>query len=1279
MKNKKIFFEWRFLYRDTPPEGGGAAGGQNPESGKETMNKAVEAIGKKKFVALAAELDKVFPFRGGKKPESIFENNPFFDKGKEKFLTFMSELPDAYEPLKKASFVNGSMVIEDSKYRKVTLDSETCKIIFWQEIENDLKGILVKAGAKDIDEKTIRFAAFRSAKVGRLVDQIVKNLDEVKVDDALVKEIIDEMKSRKFREDLAMGAKTGRIIAQTGVEIAQVDSEIKRNTLNDLNNAFGVAPTQSEIDKQRIDEWLATVAREGKKINAHKWQPETKNGLDEMRSEWILVGIPAEPGNPFYDKIFNQLSKSSNTAFLSTISDPNINALYIDPRNHLNELQAQDNGFYRSWKFFESVKNFLVQQDTYQVDTPDKIKDLDRDKYAAKITDGVKQNLVKFQEAVRDRDYVTAGMYIAGIWAIYKSYKKLSDGPNGDKAIKWLTYGAAVYAGNIFLKNSGIDIMKKLGMKDAEAEVMGTPLESLGRLKIPQAKDIDYAVYLRTSEMKLASLHEKYEISNGKGVRFIDPALFPDEFPQFKNKIPSDQEKDHEYRRVGEQLYLVIHCLELGYDKTLKVDQGMEKYYQKDFKDVIYNDPVLKDSNVRQLTGILIRYAPAKYEKSLFEPEAIKKARERFQEVFAKTDMGAHLDLAPLDKEKHIVGGEIMKMPIVVVTDPTAKRYKIYSKKDYNDKKGSIHSSKELGSIPFAGDATSDLADLRSNITQHVINLVNPISSTGGRVIVPPKYDRGKWIGKIQVPGAAKYDIAAHDGNIEIMPREDGGISIHIDGSPVDLNVDYLMDQGFPVAGVLLANMVSSDDMAALRGIYGSGKLRFSKELGNDSSGNPKFEITACGEKIPVTYDKTAKKFSIELADQEKLLQNSLFRREYSESLANSPNIKELFDKLGDLVKDAPEEFHLYFFSGLKGWVTGATLDSPFRGVNLDVISGSLPDYYTHSVLEAKKLSLMYALEGRLANSKNFAEAWSAETEVWTDAIAELKALSNTLLQTSTDLEVKGDKWKQDNFITSIVRPLQRAGLKSRTYGSSLDDFEVKSMAKFGLKGSDIFKDAHRSLAHLKGVYAFYTGHLDDESLDKIKYPVPASADPKNDPVLDPYYRIGYFTYVRDEILRQAKGFGDVLPNPEAWKISDYKSWKESAKAVVTPLDPEDAKAPMEHNPAARTIDPVTGRQKPTELEAYYVKELKTLASDLKTNGKDKIQAARLDEYVKDYLVGGDLTGDCNLINGLYGARRSMQIVEVKRYIDIHKQYILQNDDFWIDLSVWERFKLLFR
>jgi len=455
--------------------------------------------------------------------------------------------------------------------------------------------------------------------------------------------------------------------------------------------------------------------------------------------------------------------------------------------------------------------------------------------------------------------------------------------------------------------------MKRLGFKDSAAEVKGTPLEAIARLNIPEANDLDYRVLMKLSEVKLTHLHRlsrQTHVRDGKGgvggvgIGWIDPQEFPNQFKEFAGKN-WNRETDSHYRHVGEQIFLASLVIERAYQKTLgshpKSPYRDLSYEQalsartKPIKEGQYQHDPLSQSNVRHLTGVMMLYAPFSFEKFFGEPEAVKNASTRFNQVFKGKSMGSHVDIyAEGEGDKQRLTGKMRGLPVVILPYPDSLekgkgKYYIFPKEVYDKFKGAPNRLTDaLGPpIPFervnSGDDNAIGEDVKDALTRYIRKKLIPISSSGGKY-TKPTWTGSKWECSVKIDGSKRYGRKARPNAKAVIGfNPNGTLNIKLDGSPVALNLDYYGQGHNLFAGPLLMDVVNEDDMKMLIPFYNSGALLFvdDGELRTPPGAGGQVDMTVrikgISGNFKITMDRSAavgSQFSIKKADQEKLLKN---------------------------------------------------------------------------------------------------------------------------------------------------------------------------------------------------------------------------------------------------------------------------------------------------------------------------------------------------------------------------------------------------------------------
>ncbi|MBI2634160.1 hypothetical protein HYW82_00635, partial [Candidatus Peregrinibacteria bacterium] len=866
------------------------------------------------------------------------------------------------------------------------------------------------------------------------------------------------------------------------------------------------------------------------------------------------------------------------------------------------------------------------------------------------------------------------------IWAIYKTYKAFGHDIEKTGIGKYLILGVAIFCANEFSKNAGYDIGKKLGLKEDDAEVRNTPMASLGRLNIPESKDIDAVVLLKSSDLDMEDLHAEYLKTHPGGDeaadRFIDPTNFTEAFPEFIDRTISDKDHDKNYRHVGQQLYLIAHVLRKAYEKTLMIDEK-QPYYNVIFEDAL-KLPGLKDTKIKHFLGVMLEYKPNEEKGRIWEPAAIKKAKERVQGVLDGTGMGGSFDLGVFNMDnKEVAGGEIMGFPIVLVPDPDNKVYLIFPRKEYMDKKGLPPSTDALGQIPYEGDAGTNVNDLEKNITAGVEKLVAPLYSASGMIVVDPHYEDGRWQMEIALPELVKYGIQSKTSVAEIH-FNNGMVSVETAEQPMLINLDYFENQRFLGAGVLLAHLVHQKNMQILSPLYQdqARKIRFVE----DDPMKAAFKIEIAGKQIDVQYNQ-ATGFSIDADTQKALLKDEQFRHEYMDAVFATERVNKPFEELRKLFTDdrLPEDFHIYLFKGMKAWFTEFTVDEPQRGLSFDFVSGSVNEYFAEGVLNSQREILKYSLMRGIKSANTFEDATNIETATLNDALIKLESVYKIAQQRTTELKSQGKSWNRNDFIAEIVLPLRESTNKSHTYTNTMDELENLAVGRFGLGGSDLSKKPHQELTKIKAVFAYFTSYLDDPVLDNLKY---TDEDRKGANEIR-YYHLGYFKYVRDTIMAHGDDIGKPFPsNPEAWSkyIKPFEMWKDSPEASLIPPEEENALEPFKHERQAPAPD---GPIEPTELEQAYYVALRKMVQGMKDEFGDKLDAEAINSNIFAGLFENDnvpladtrFGQEVDLIARSAGGSRKQQIYEVENHVLQKRVHILKNEVYWKDSQAWEEAK----
>ncbi|MFH1284576.1 MAG: hypothetical protein ABIH78_03245, partial [Candidatus Peregrinibacteria bacterium] len=447
-----------------------------------------------------------------------------------------------------------------------------------------------------------------------------------------------------------------------------------------------------------IAEWKIGTVETSAKFNPETWNMNSKEALNKTKNEWAALGLPVN--NAFYKKIFENLGHSSDPTFLAQQrqTSAELEKIYRDPLNNMENLGQCDDEFVSSVRFFAAVKDMVLNQNVAQVGTEKNVKEGDEDPIYTKAVKAVQDNGRKLTEALRNKDYPTAAMYVIGIYAMYKAYKSLPDANKGTLK-KVFFWSAALYSGSVFAKNAGFDVLKKIGLKAEDAEVEGTPLAAIKRLGIPEVDKLENLDAFRDiSFVNLKPLYDEYEKTNKKGIQFIDPAQFPTAFPEFIGMRPTDAKgksfKSRDYLRKGQELYILVQAMKTGYEQKMMPKSHIS------FEQAL-NGPILQHSTVFNFMTVLEGYVPKTAESGLAAKlQSTEKVRASINEKFEGSKLGFNLEA---EIKPGIFAATIMDYPIVVRRDLGRKKFEIFARDVYEDANGDPNKNDSLAEIPMEG------------------------------------------------------------------------------------------------------------------------------------------------------------------------------------------------------------------------------------------------------------------------------------------------------------------------------------------------------------------------------------------------------------------------------------------------------------------------------------------------------------------------------------------------------------------------------------------------
>ncbi len=913
------------------------------------------------------------------------------------------------------------------------------------------------------------------------------------------------------------------------------------------------------------------------KINGDKWDVTSKVGLDSWKKDLVNLGI--YENTPFFNNIFGQLAKLSDPNELNELkpgeekmysSIEEKKKIYLAPEENVRKIG--DKALAAAVSFFVAIKDLLKGQDNLQMASDARTQEKDQDKIASTGIKFVTDNVKKFQDAIKQKDWGTALVYVVAGYVAYKGAMKIWE-KTPELAKKGIYAAGFLYAVNMFSKNAGYDIGKKLGITAAEDEVRGTSLAYLyGLGKVPEAKDMDGRVLLDIGGTSVSDLNSLYLDSNNAGIRSIDPnMLSPSPFPQFRGMTPNVLRKtDHltskeqEYQRVGRELYKIAKVVRDSYDKYIKPKNGLtiEQALSKnsDLKNVsLFNFAMLfkdvavmgKDRVAGGLLGETLGLNLASYNM-----------RKRLDKVFQ--DKGMDFEAVHTPLERGVYKAQVMNFPIVIREDSTTKEYIVFSLDDYKKANGNPNAvTQALCKIPFEGNADSQVGVLKDAVVDRFKKVVDSLNKSakeslnlgevkyqGGKFVSTLKVEKGSMLGKEEtIPVFLK--VSKDGSTVEVYRQTDNELIINLDSSG---------DKNKLLGNLVMAGLCQQDNMKPFFFLYKAKKMEFK---GQNMDGS--FDVVAGDSKVPIKFklDKTSGRYVFAEAGAEAKLfdeKNYGFLRELAENaVKENKEWKKETERFKNVLESVPEEYVVNLFKNVPNWWKEATSHKWFRGFGVDQFTGSIPKNYTNAMVEAQAEFLISGMVDDLAGSKSLAGA-SATINKDADikaSSAKLDRLSTKLSNINEQKERDGKEISSEDFKKNILDDVSKLAVKSETYSLWYEQFSTYIFMKYGKDG--IIPGRTNKAAKIVSVFAAYTHELDDKELDGKS-------------VRDPLYKkyATYSNYVAERMFRKLsedKMPDEVPARGEFWEIDDFDTfdknwatadgWKKYRSVGVTLKDEE--------------------------------------------------------------------------------------------------------------------------
>lgn len=883
-----------------------------------------------------------------------------------------------------------------------------------------------------------------------------------------------------------------------------------------------------------LDWFRINGTRENSKINAQTWDHSTQEGLSKIYQDFKTLGILGKDAKDraYYDTMFAILKGAvgSNNPYLAE-NNGNYRPMFKSPtdgtsRENIAGLKAKGSfkggeEYLRAFDALTFVKARLMVQDKSQVDTLNTQRKKGEDIIGTTVVDFTKSNISVIQKAVAERDYATLGIYAVGAYAIWQTLgKKLfggGDAHGGDHGAhgggvdfkKWLMIGAAVYGADKLLKNAGYDVLKMAGFKGMDAEVKGTPLESMNNILsqsqyAEEFKDLDNGIALTMSETKLTDLNELMLDANKSGVHFIHPRQFPALFPNLKSVWPFKMGQgeqglkdyvgmnntklsasEREYIRVGQQLYKLAMALPIVYEKTLYKDH--EKYKGLDYKKML-QDPVRGTLKVRHLMEAVGQYAPEGVTGGLFSGKKPQEIEEKLRNGTGKVlgENGFTMDTVELQPGSGHIAGQLKGFPVVVVA--TKSGYRVYLQSDYGDKKGyNAAPGTKFTLIPLEGAGMERAAqDAVGKVDARMKELMKKLQDTN-KNISDLTFASGQWKAITKFKGAEDLDVAESDVSTKVTVDELGKTLRLDDGESTS---DKYLER------IVIGKLLDQTEFHALRYFGAVKRLGMSKVPGS----NDGVFTLLIGKNKSVSVDIQYKAGRFDFKDpaqKDKMFASgSEFKEEFKSALGEDEKLLEVTKNWEKAISAAPSDYVKNFVKHIPDIFTRATLDNPFRGLSLDAIDGSVAKNYAMSLIEAQKGLILAKLASGIDGSASLADISKKVGQIYTPNIDKLNSLSNDFTRLTVQHEKDGKNVTDEEFNEAVISKIGEVGIESSDYKTWYAEFTNELFLRYGV--NNLRPGNAKKARDVAKVFAYYTAVLDDKSMDGANLSLPVSKEAEN-------------------------------------------------------------------------------------------------------------------------------------------------------------------------------------
>jgi hypothetical protein len=1020
--------------------------------------------------------------------------------------------------------------------------------------------------------------------------------------------------------------------------------------------------TRDQQRLQRVDRMRLFEKRKSANVNAELFEFHSKEKLDNLYNVLLDTGAFQKED---LDWMRDQLSYSFEHEF----ENDQMRHMYQfpDEGNNLDLISRDEivdgrggRMFVLALTYFQSVREILTSQQASYTKLDAAERERKNEPLSVKLIDKVEEIGSDFVTAFEERDYAKLAVYGGAIWALISVYNQSKSSAIGKAIGKYLPWAVGIYTVTAI---AAPDVLKKVLGKGIDVDLKGTSFENLAQMQKyapePYLKSIDLSLAATLANASVKDLYRAMASDpnaaeqgmvtlTAPGVgKYLDPDIvtakppagYPGPFTA-KQKLHIDMSK---------RLFATLVGLRKMYESNTLPTEGttFEEKFLSEGSD---------EYTLHALVDQLSVYA-SNYQEMPWDDKLLDQARKELDGNGAVLADVKGFEIVTRVEGKPYIRATYQGFPLIVKifdSKEAGRSYRFY-----------LANECEQGATPIASYNLNDANrenfkdTLHSAVKFRITRLLNGVTSSKGDAS-GLEYDGQYWSGDIKMPAVEEYGIDAMPSKVKVEFAENGTrAKIHSDMARSPIFLDEMMSTRHNYGELVVNKVLGTKEYNALNAFAETGDIQFEDLPENDG----KFVLRFTGNlELEMKYNKETKKFVSNAEQEKKLVKSYEFRDRYLKTLDREENGPfKVFDKLNSLVSRFPQEYVMHFGKKLLSLFTGGKEIVPLEGVS-STLSGSIPNYYSNSVILAKKYMVMNAYDLQLQKCDSLADI-NEQEKIITDRLQDIEAEYKNIEKYSHNKQ--GKDWAREEFTNRVIEPLKSAGLFSTSYKYAIRRFENSIYNHLHLQATDLREDYHQIAAKLFDVYSYYTIGLDSPTLDRALdksygVTIPASAEiPPPKATIDVKVKVPettsvnedvrsveqYFLYVEQQITTKALAFLEdgysllTLPPPNSprWGIEDYKTWEPHGSKE--PLDELDSYPPWKHTDETYAERKANKRDEVfTELEEQLFNKYDDVLNYYTSKPEVNSQAMR--EFFEDQYMNGieegcdepDFYHDANLI-----------------------------------------------